>query len=110
MISLNVYLTPKAGREQDLEVAIRDGWIRAMSEQPGFLRAATIKPFPDDELAKVGAITPQSAYEVVAYWRSESERAAWVQRPVHDEVFARVVEACESVSYTLYTVEQSWNL
>lgn len=37
MVSLHVYLIPKKGRELELDSAVRDGWIPAMSEQPGFL-------------------------------------------------------------------------
>ena len=48
MISLHVYMTPKANRDSELEAGIRDKWIAAMSEQPGFLRAALLKPFPSD--------------------------------------------------------------
>ena len=110
MISLNVYLTPKTGKTKELESAIRDRWIEAMAEQPGFLSAAVVKPFPDDELAALEATKPQSAYEVVSYWNSEAERVAWTQRPIHNEVWAHVVNATESITYTLQTVEQSWNL
>ena len=110
MISLHVYLTPKAGKDQELESAVRDKWMAAMAEQPGFLRAATVKPLSDDELAKLEAIKPESTYEVVSLWRSESERQAWVARPIHDQVFSHVLEAAESVTYTVQTVDHSWNL
>ena len=110
MISLHVYLTPKPGRDKELESAIRDKWLTAMAEQPGFLSAALVKPFPDDELAKLGAVKPQSAYEAVSFWRSEKERLAWVDRPIHDEVSAYVTEASETYSYSMQTVEHSWNL
>ena len=110
MIALSVYLTPKTGKAEELESAIRDRWVKAMSEQPGFLRAATLEPFPDDELAKLEAVKPDSAYEVVSFWRSEEERAAWVARPIHDEVFRFVMDAAESLTYTLQTVEQDWSM
>ena len=110
MISLHVYLTPKTGREADLESAVRDGWLKAMAEQPGFLSAALLKPYSDDELAELEAGKPQSAYEAVAFWSSEAARLAWVARPVHDEVFAPVIEAAGKLTHTLQTVERSWNL
>ena len=110
MISLHVYLTPKAGNEQGLESAVRDKWMAAMAEQPGFLSGAMVKPYSDEELAKLEAAKPESAYEVVSFWQSERERAEWVARPVHDQVFSQVLDAAESVSYTLQTVEHSWNL
>ena len=110
MISLMVYLNPKAGRERDLESAVRDKWLAAMSEQPGFVSAAVFTPYSDEALAKVDAVKPQSAYEVIALWRTEGERQAWVARPMHDEVFSQVLDASESVTYTLQTVEHSLNL
>ncbi len=110
MISLNVYLTAKAGREAELGSLIRDGWLAAMAKQPGFLSAAVLKPFPDDELARLGAVKPAGHFEVIAFWRSEAERKAWVARPVHDRVFNPVAAASHSFSYTLHTVEQSWKL
>ena len=50
MISLHVYLTPKSGREIDLDKAVREDWLPAMAGQPGFICAAVVKPFPDVEL------------------------------------------------------------
>ncbi len=110
MISLNVYFTPKPGKDGDLESAIRDKWVAAMSEQPGFLRAAILKPFPEDDLARLQAIKPQSALEVVAFWRSEDERAAWVARPIHNQVFLPLLELSDRVTYTVQTVEHAWEL
>ena len=88
MISLHVYLTPKPGKERELESAIRDGWLQAMSDQPGFLSAALVTPYSDDELAELHATKPRSVYEAVSFWRSEPERREWAARPIHDEVFA----------------------
>jgi heme-degrading monooxygenase HmoA len=110
MISLHVYLTPKAGRERELDAAVRDEWLAAMSEQPGFLSAAVAKPFSDEELDGLGALKPGHALEAISFWRSEGDRLAWVARPIHDQVFAKVIEASESVTYTLQTVEQGWGL
>ena len=110
MISLHVYMTPKANKEGELEAGIRDKWVAAMSEQPGFLRAALLKPFPDEELDKLQAAKPTSTFETVAFWRTEEERQAWVARPVHDQVFDPLLELAGDVSYTLQTVERDWNL
>jgi len=110
MIALNVYLTPKAGRAEDLQKSIKDKWIAAMAEQPGFLRAAMVTPFSDEELDKLGAAKPVSTYEVVSFWRTEQERLDWVARPIHDEVYAYVIDASEKLSHTLQTVEESWNM
>ena len=110
MISLHVYMTPKAGKDSDLELGIRDKWMAAMSEQPGFLRAALLKPFSDDELEKLQAAKPQSAFETVAFWRTEEERLAWVARPIHDQVFNPLLDLADDVSYTLQTVQHDWDL
>jgi hypothetical protein len=110
MISLHVYLTPEAGKEQALKSAIIDKWIAAMSEQPGFLSAAFVSPFSDEDLAELEATKPQTAYEAISFWRSEGERRTWAGLPVHDEVFSQVLEASDTVTYTLQTVEHSWNL
>ena len=110
MISLHAYLTPKEGNEEALESAIRDKWIAAMAEQPGFSSAVMLTPFPDEELMKLNALKPRSTYEVVSFWRSESDRKAWVARPIHDQVFSQVEDAADSITFTLQTVEHSWNL
>ena len=110
MISLHVYLTPKAGKERELDAAIRDEWLLAMSEQPGFLRAAVVKPFSDEELEGLGALKPGHSLEAISFWRSESDRLEWAARPIHDQVFAKVIEASESVTYTLQTVGQGWGV
>ena len=110
MISLHVYMNPKADKDRELEAGIRDKWMAAMSEQPGFLRAVLLKPFPDDELDKLHAAKPTSTFETVAFWRSEEERQAWVARPIHDQVFNPLLELADDVSYTLQTVERDWNL
>ena len=31
--------------------------------------------------------------EAVSFWRSEAERQEWVARPIHNEVFAGVIDA-----------------
>jgi heme-degrading monooxygenase HmoA len=110
MISLHVYLTPKPGKDRELEAAITDEWLAAMAEQPGFVRAALLRPSPAEELAKLGAARPAHAFEVVAFWRSEQERLAWVARPVHDRVFKPVVALAASVSFTVQTVARGWKV
>jgi hypothetical protein len=110
MISLHVYLTPQAGKERELDSAVRDDWLAAMSQQPGFLSAAVVKPFSDEELERLGGLRPEPAIEAISFWSSDNERLEWVATPLHDQVFAKVVEASDSVTYTLQTVEQDWNL
>ena len=101
MITLHVYLTPKSGQVEALQAAIREPWISTMSEQPGFVQAAMLTPFDDDESNDI---------EVVSYWESEKLRLEWVARPVHDEVFASIMELAESVSPTVKTVSTTWNV
>ena len=110
MISLHVYLTPAAGKEAELDSAISDAWMTAMAKQPGFISGAVLKPFSDDDLAALQASVPEHAIEVVSFWTSEEERLTWVARPIHDEVFEKVLAAAEGVSHTLQTAPDSWNL
>jgi heme-degrading monooxygenase HmoA len=102
MITLHVYLTPKPGEFEALQAAINDPWISTMSEQPGFVQAAMLTPFRDDDSS--GDI------EVVSYWESEELRLEWVARPIHDEVFAGIMELSETVSPTVKTVSNTWNV
>ena len=110
MISLNVYLTPKAGKAAELACAIRDVWMKAMIEQPGFIRGSVNTPFPDADLDAIEAAKPSYAYEVVSYWASEEERLAWVARDVHQEVWPQVTAQAESVSYCLFNVGATWGM
>lgn len=97
-------MNAKAGREAELEAQIRDRWLKAMAEQPGFISAAILTPFSDDALAKLGAAKPDTKLEIVSFWESEEKRLEWVARPIHDEVFLPLMEMAEGLSYTLQTV------
>ena len=108
MISLSVYLTPKAGRAADLEREIAQSWMAAMARQPGFLWGAMQTPYPDEDLAAMNAARPSCTFEVVSYWSSEQERVEWVARDVHQEVWPRVMEQAQSVTYTLFTCGRTW--
>lgn len=110
MISLHVYLTPRPGKDSELETSIRDTWLAAMAEQPGFVSAAMLRPLPEVDLKKLGANRPLHVYEVVAFWRSEQERLAWVARPIHDRVFKPVVELSATVSFVVQTVAAGWKI
>ena len=108
MISLHVYLSPLPGKFSDLEVAVCETWLPAMTKQPGFINAYLLQPFDDIELKKIDAKIPDHDLEVVAFWASEQERLEWVARPIHDQVFNQVLSSTEKVSYTLQTVENNW--
>ena len=101
MITLHVYLTPKAGKADVLHRAINDPWISTMSEQPGFVQAAMLTPFNDDSSEDI---------EVVSYWESEELRLEWVARPIHDQVFAGIMENAQTISPTVKTVSNKWNV
>lgn len=103
MITLHVYLKPKAGQAEALQAAILDPWINTMAEQPGFIQAAMLTPFGEDAESS-------DDIEVVSYWESEELRLEWVARPIHDEVFGPIMEHAESVSPTVKTVSHSWNV
>jgi hypothetical protein len=74
MISLHVYLIPKKGRELEFDSAVRDGWIPAMSEQPGFLAAAVVRPYELTELEASGQRLPlrlcAATIDTIGVWRS----------------------------------------
>ena len=101
MITLHVYLTPKSGQGEALQAAIEDPWISAMSEQPGFIQAAMLTSFKDQSSDEI---------VVVSYWESEELRLEWVARPVHDEVFASIMELAETISPSVKTVSTTWNI
>ena len=81
-----------------------------MSEQPGFLAAAVVRPYEPTEFEALGGLIPAYTLEAVSFWRSESERQAWAALPIHDEVFDKVLDAAKDVSHTLQNVDQSWGL
>ena len=110
MITLHVYLTAKPGKESEVEATIRDSWIKAMAEQPGFLHAALLRPFSDEELDALGAMKPSHTFEVVSFWESEQLRLEWVARPIHDEVFMPLMELTDNITPTLTNVGHAWNL
>ena len=101
MITLHVYLTPKSGQADALQAAIQDPWISTMSKQPGFVQASMLTPFED---------AGSNDIEVVSYWKSEELRLEWVARPIHDEVFAGIMELAESVSPSVKTVSNTWGV
>ena len=110
MISLHVYLKPKSGMATTLESAIKNRWIDAMQVQDGFISAATVTPYSDEELKNLEAASPSHVYEVISFWQTEEQRLAWVARPIHDEVFEEVINSSEELSYTLQTVKQNWKI
>ena len=48
--------------------------------------------------------------EVISYWESEELRLEWVARPIHDEVFASIMDLAETISPTVKTVSNTWNI
>jgi len=110
MICLVVDLKAKPGQVRELESAIVERWMRAMEQQPGFLRAALLRPYPRAQLERLAAAQPDVDFQVVSYWQSEEERTAWVGRSIHQEVWPQVGERAALVSYTLYEVATGWSL
>ncbi len=110
MITLHVYLNPKPGKDGELVSATLERWLPAMADQPGFISCALVRPLPESELSAMNAGSPPASFEVVALWRSEQERKDWVARPIHDEVFSSVIDAAESVSWTVQSVERAWGV
>lgn len=100
----------KPGKEAALEEGIKSSWLKAMAEQPGFVSAALLQPFADEDMEKGGGVKPEHTLEVLSLWRSEEDRLAWVARPIHDQVFLPLLDLTESVSPTLQNVTHSRNL
>lgn len=110
MISLDVYLSARQGAEDELERVIVDVWMAAMRQQPGFLRAALLTPFPQEALDAMGAVRPPFSHEVISFWESEELRQEWVARDIHQEVWPQVEAAAEVIVYTVSDCGESWNL
>ncbi len=72
-----------------------------MSKQPGFVQAAMLIQFDDESSEDI---------EVISYWESEELRLEWVARPIHDEVFACIMDLAETISPTVKTVSNTWNI
>ena len=72
-----------------------------MSKQPGFVQAAMLAQFDDESSEDI---------EVISYWESEELRLEWVARPIHDEVFASIMDLAETISPTVKTVSNTWNI
>jgi heme-degrading monooxygenase HmoA len=99
MITLHVYLTPKPGKSDALRAATVDTWIKAMSAQPGFVRASMLTPYEGVD---------SEDFEVVTYWETEEFRRAWVERPIHDEALIPIGELAESIDAVVKVVAHSW--
>lgn len=111
MITLNMRLTAKRGREDDLLRAVRDRWMAAMSRQPGFVRGVLLKPYSGPAAANVGLPEKEFTFEVVSFWETEADRAAWAASEIHAEVIAGVNDAVEpdaGKESALFTVEYDW--
>ncbi len=110
MISLDVYFNAKDGNDAELEKVIVDVWMEAMRQQPGFISASLMTPFPQEELDAMGAVRPPFSHEVISYWESEELRQEWVARDIHQEVWPQVEAAAEVAMYTVSNCDQNWNL
>lgn len=111
MITLNMRLTAKRGREDDLLRAVRDRWMEAMSRQPGFVRGVLLEPYSGAAAAKVGLSEKEFTFEVVSFWETEEDRAAWAASEIHAEVIAGVNDAVEpdgGKDSALFTVKYRW--
>ncbi len=108
MIVLQIQLSPDPGREDELDEAVRQRFLPAMSKQPGFVQAFLAGPCSQEVLAAVGAQKPSFKFQVTALWNSEEERKSWVARDIHQEVFGEVSGLCAQASALLLDVVQSW--
>ena len=111
MITLNMRLTAKPGREAELASAIQDKWMKAMSGQPGFIRGVMLKPYEGEDAAKVGLPEQDFTFEVVSFWESEEQRAVWAASDIHAEVIAYVNDAIlpeTGKKAAMFTIEEHW--
>ena len=111
MITLNMRLTAKLGREAELTSAIRDKWMKTMAKQPGFIRGVMLKPYEGEAAAKVGLPEQEFTFEAVSFWESEEQRAAWAASDIHAEVIAYVNDAIlpeTGKSAVIFTIEEHW--
>ena len=112
MITLNMRLTPKPGYEAQLESAIRDKWMDAMSRQDGFIKAVMLKPYDAGAAGKVGSSNQAFDWEVFSFWETEEQRATWQFSDIHAEVITYVNDAVDPQTgkqVVLSTVEQDWD-
>ena len=111
MITLNMRLTATPGLEAELTSAIRDKWMRAMARQPGFIRGVMLKPYEGEAAAKVGLPEQEFTVEVVSFWESEKQRAAWAASDIHAEVIAYVNDAIvpeTGKKAVMFTIVEHW--
>ena len=111
MITLNMRLTAKPGREAELSSAIRDRWMEAMAWQPGFIRGVMLKPYEGELAAGIGLPEQDFTFEVVSFWESEEQRAAWAASDIHAEVIAYVNDAIlpeTGKQAVMFTIEEHW--
>ena len=108
MITLHVNLTAKEGRRDELEVAIREKWLPAMSEQPGFIRCAMLTPTSNDEFAEAGGTELQHDFDAVAFWETVEDLLTWAKSEVHAEATSPMVEAAANITSTTQDVVRSW--
>ena len=111
MITLNMRLTAKPGHEGELDSAIRDKWMKTMAKQPGFIRGVMLEPYEGDMAATVGLPEQEFTFEVVSFWESEEQRAAWAASDIHAEVIAYVNDAIlpeTGKKAVMFTIEDHW--
>lgn len=111
MITLNMRLTAKPGREAELSSAIRDRWMEAMARQSGFIRGVMLKPYEGELAAGIGLPEQDFTFEVVSFWESEEQRAAWAASGIHAEVIAYVNDAIlpeTGKQAVMFTIEEHW--
>ena len=107
MIVLQIRLSPERGRDNELEEAVRQRFLPAMSKQPGFVQAFLTAPSSEETLAAVGAQKPSFKFQITALWKSEEERKDWAAQDIHQEVWGEVSGLCEAEALLLDVV-QSW--
>ena len=113
MITLNMRLTANPGREGELVSAIRDNWMPAMARQSGFIRGVMLRPYEGEMASTLGLPEQQFTYEVVSFWESEEQRAAWAGSDIHAEAISYVNDSVmpgTGKQAVLFTIEDEWGI
>ena len=111
MITLNMRLTANPGREDELLSAIRDKWMPEMARQSGFIDGVMLKPYEGAMALALGLPEQQFTYEVISFWESEEQRAAWAASDIHAEVISYVNDSVlpeTGKQAVLFTIEERW--
>ena len=89
MIELHIYLESHDGKESDLESLYWNEYVPGIKVQEGFQRSTLLK--------KQDALR---AYQINITFDSEALRLKWVDSKEHQEVWPKVADLCQQITWT----------